>query len=256
MGHTLPDPQTRCPVMSTVETPSPPSDPAPPPPPVGVPAGAPAPLRPAAEDPPANLWGAFTRWAEKKFSLLSTKHNFGHRLCSWIFLPLAYRSGIKFRGRDGFVGDTGAPVKADTVGPGSRFECVLPFSRFNKNWYNAMAGAALLANSEVAGGMYIFKSCGGDYTVVCKHMDYRFRRPCVGPAVYRIEPREPIDPLVAEGGEFNYTLDIIILQAVVKKDEKERKVGSCVATFHVAPKAKFRARQAKLAQRKQRKDNL
>jgi len=129
------------------------------------------------------------------------------------------------------------------------FECVVPFSRFNKNWYNAMAGAALLANSEVAGGMYIFKRCGSDYTVVCKHLDYKFRRPCVGPAIYRVIPEEDIEPLVATGDEFNITVKMTILQAVVKKDEKERKVGESVATFHVTPKSMFRARKAKQAEK-------
>ena len=147
----------------------------------------------------------------------------------------AYRSGIKFRGQ--------------ALSKDGEFECVVPFSRFNKNWYNAMAGAALLANSEVAGGMYIFKRCGSDYTVVCKHLDYKFRRPCVGPAIYRVIPEEDIEPLVATGDEFNITVKMTILQAVVKKDEKERKVGESVATFHVTPKSMFRARKAKQAEK-------
>ncbi|MEM7577696.1 MAG: hypothetical protein AAF328_09490 [Planctomycetota bacterium] len=196
------------------------------------------------EAPPTNWWGKLMRWAERKFSLWSTKDNLGHRICSWIFLPLAYRSGIKFRGRAGYA-DTSI-TGDDTT---EHFECVLPFSRFNKNWYNAMAGAALLANSEVAGGMYIFKSCGGDYTVVCKELHYTFRRPCVGPAVYRVEPREDLEPLVAHGDEFNITVDMTIFQAVVKKGEKQKKSGTCVATFHVAPKAKFWQRQQKLKER-------
>lgn len=196
------------------------------------------------EAPPTNGWGKLMRWAERKFSLWSTKDNLGHRICSWIFLPLAYRSGIKFRGTNGYA-DTSI-AGDDTTG---HFECVLPFSRFNKNWYNAMAGAALLANSEVAGGMYIFKSCGGDYTVVCKELHYTFRRPCVGPAVYRVEPREALEPLVAHGDEFNVTVDMTIFQAVVKKGEKQKKCGTCVATFHVAPKAKFWQRQQKIKER-------
>ena len=192
--------------------------------------------RPTYEDPPVGRWGRFVQRLEQKFSELSTKNNFWHRLMSWIFLPLAYRSGIKFY-------NTQQQVE------GEAFECVVPFSRFNKNWYNAMAGAALLANSEVAGGMYIFQRCGSDYTVVCKHLEYKFRRPCVGPAIYRVEPTEDIEPKVESGDEFNVTVNMTILQAVVKKDEKERKVGESVATFHVTPKAKYRARKAKQAER-------
>ena len=51
-----------------------------------------------------------------------------------------------------------------------------------------MAGGALLANSEIAGGSYVFGICGGDYTVVCKDLDYKFLRPCLGPAVYESRP--------------------------------------------------------------------
>lgn len=195
------------------------------------------PIRPVFEDPAVGRWGRFMQWGENKFSELSVKNNFWHRLCSYLFLPVAYRSGIKFR-----------HAKANTLDDGP-FECVVPFSRFNKNWYNAMAGAALLANSEVAGGMFIFQKCGSDYTVVCKHLEYKFRRPCVGPAIYRVDPREDIEPLVETGDEFNITVDLTILQAVVKKDEKERKVGMSTATFHVTPKAKYRARKAKQAER-------
>ena len=177
----------------------------------------------------------FVEAAEKKFATLSTKNNFWHRMMGLFFLPVAYRTGIKFRGKASqMAGTEDAP-----------FECVVPFSRFNKNWYNAMAGAALLANSEVAGGMFIFKEAGGDYTVVCKHLEYTFRRPCLGPAIYRVVPREDVAALVATGDEFNITVDMTILQAVVKKDEKDKKVGTSVATFHVTPKSKYWDRKVK-----------
>ncbi|MEE9404144.1 MAG: hypothetical protein V3V20_04575 [Algisphaera sp.] len=200
------------------------------------PAAAPAePERPVFDDPQVGRVGKLVQRIERKVSRLSTKNNFWHRSIARIFLPLAYRSGITFR--------------KQALSKDGEFECVVPFSRFNKNWYNAMAGAALLANSEVAGGMYIFKRCGSDYTVVCKHLEYKFRRPCVGPAIYRVIPQENIEPLVATGDEFNITVNMTILQAVVKKDEKERKVGESIATFHVTPKAMFRARKAKQAAR-------
>lgn len=177
----------------------------------------------------------FVEAAEKKFATLSTKNNFWHRTMGLLFLPVAYRTGIKFRGKAAeMAGTEDAP-----------FECVVPFSRFNKNWYNAMAGAALLANSEVAGGMFIFKEAGGDYTVVCKHLEYTFRRPCLGPAIYRVVPREDVAALVATGEEFNITVDMTILQAVVKKDEKDKKVGTSVATFHVTPKNAYWDRKMK-----------
>ncbi len=190
------------------------------------------PLRALPQPPKAGWFKRKWHRMEARISRLSTKNNFWHRVCSWVFLPLAYRSGIKFK-----------HVARDS------FSVVLPFRRFNKNWYSAMAGASLLANSEVAGGMFVFGKCGGDYTVVCKHLDYKFLRPCYGPAIYNIEPREDIDPLVKSGGEFNLTLDMTVVQAVHKKDKAEPRVGKAEITFHVTPKAQARARWHRRLQR-------
>ena len=77
-------------------------------------------------------------------SKLSTRNKFWNRICSMIWLPYAYRSGITMSGDQ------------------NTYRATLPFRRFNKNWYNAMAGAALLGNSEIAGGNYVFSVCGGD----------------------------------------------------------------------------------------------
>jgi hypothetical protein len=156
---------------------------------------------------------------EAFLSKLSTRNNFWHRVCSMIWLPYAFRSGIQMK-----------QVDKNT------FTAVLPFRRFNKNWYNAMAGAALLGNSEIAGGMYVFAACGGDYTVVCKHLDYKFLRPCFGPAEYKITPRENIEELVAAGTEFNITIDLHIAQKLTKPGGREKRIGKCSATFHVTPK--------------------
>jgi hypothetical protein len=165
-------------------------------------------------------------------SRLSTRNNFWHRVCSLIWLPYAFRSGITMR-------------KVDE----NTFSAVLPFKKFNKNWYNAMAGAALLGNSEIAGGSYVFGVCGGDYTVVCKHLDYKFLRPCFGPAEYRITPLEDIHALVKTGEEFNITVRMNIVQVLPAKKPKDRdatpgkmsvgrdkRVGRCEAAFHVTPK--------------------
>ncbi len=171
-------------------------------------------------------------------SRLSTRSHFWQRVTSLIWLPYAFKSGIKMRRVDE-----------------ATFAAVLPDRRFNRNWYNAMAGAALLANSEIAGGMYVFSICGGEYTVVCKHLEYRFLRPCYGPAVYKIAPREDIQALVKEHKEFNLTLDMEIVQQSVLPEKvrpaaekvlpkavgervasKEKRVGRCTAIFHVTPK--------------------
>jgi hypothetical protein len=165
-------------------------------------------------------------WASR----LATKNQFFHRLFSLIYLPFAYRSGISLIRR-----------QAKTDGDG-RYIAVLPFTRFNRNWYNAMAGAALLGNSEVAGGMYLFAKCGGDFTVVCKQMNYRFLRPCFGPAIYEVVKSEDIDEKLKAGGEFNIDLEMEIRQQL-KKRGRELLVGRCSITFHCTPKSMVEARR-------------
>jgi len=157
---------------------------------------------------------------EALVSKLSTVNNFWHRLCSFIWLPYAFRSGIKMK-----------RIDAQT------FTAVLPFKRFNRNWYNAMAGASLLANSEIAGGMYLFAHVGKDYTVVCKRLEYKFLRPCFGPAVYKVTPLQDIEELKATGKEFNIDVRLNIHQGLaVPGKGREKRVGRCEATFHVTPK--------------------
>jgi len=161
-------------------------------------------------------------------SRLSTRDNFWHSVCSLLWLPLAFFSGIRMK-----------QINAET------FFAVLPFRRFNRNWYRAMAGGALLANSEIAGGMYVFGVCGGDYTVVCKNLNYTFLRPCFGPAVYRMTPRENIRDAMKTGGEFNITLDLDISQQAARQGEKDKRVGRCEATFHVTPKMQHKLKKAR-----------
>jgi hypothetical protein len=156
---------------------------------------------------------------EAFISRLSVRDNFWRSICSLIWLPLAFFSGLKMK-----------EIDADT------FAAILPFRRFNRNWYRAMAGGALLANSEIAGGAYVFGICGGDYTVVCKNLNYTFLRPCYGPAVYRMKARENIHELIAAKIEFNITLDLDVLQQAARMGEKDKRVGRCEATFHITPK--------------------
>ncbi len=185
---------------------------------------------------------SFTDRLEAFIARLSTRNHFWHRVCSLVWLPYAFRSGIRMKQLEE-----------------STFAAELPFRRFNRNWYNAMAGAALLANSEIAGGMYIFGITGGNYTIVCKHLSYSFLRPCFGPALYKVTPREDIHALIATGKEFNLTLDLTVVQQAVlpealgkkkKKDSmlarlaaKERRVGSCEATFHLTPTVHQKAKR-------------
>ena len=161
---------------------------------------------------------------EAWLSRLSTRNNFFRKIFSLIWLPYAFRSGITMKRLD-----------AD------RFAAVLPFKRINRNWYNAMAGAALLGNSEVAAGMYLFARCGSDYMVVCKKLEYRFLRPCHGPAIYRVVQAEDLDEKMRGGNEFNIDLELEIRQRLKKKG-REPLVGRCHMTFHGTPKSKARRR--------------
>ena len=162
---------------------------------------------------------------EAFISRLSTRNNFWHKVCSLIWLPYAFRSGITMKRLDA-----------------KRFTAVLPFRRINRNWYNAMAGAALLGNSEVAGGMYLFSEIGETHIVVCKELKYRFLRPCLGPAVYHVTNSEDLQQKLAAGGEFNIALEMEIRQHLKKKG-RELRVGKCEITFHCTPKTMMLERQ-------------
>lgn len=166
---------------------------------------------------------------EAFISRLSVRDNFWHSICSLIWLPLAFFSGIRMK----------------AMQSGTIHAAVLPFRRFNRNWYRAMAGGALLANSEIAGGMYVFGIVGGDYTVVCKHLEYKFLRPCFGPAVYRMSSRQNLKELTATGGEFNVVIDLDVLQQASRMGERDKRVGQCVATFHVTPKTQHKSKRAR-----------
>lgn len=169
---------------------------------------------------------------EAYVSRLSTRNNFWHKVCSLIWLPYAFRSGISMK----------------RLGS-HRFRAVLPFKRVNRNWYNAMAGAALLGNSEVAAGLFLFSEIGEAYIVVCKEMTYRFLRPCLGPAVYEIVNTEDLQQKVAAGGEFNIRIDMEIRQQLMKQKGKELRVGRCEITFHCTPKAMIQERKARREKR-------
>ena len=170
---------------------------------------------------------------EAYVSRLSTKNNFWHRVCSLIWLPFAWRSGIHMKQ----IQD-------------AKFAAILPFKRVNRNWYNAMAGPLCSATPKWP-GMFLFGECGSDYTVVCKQMKYDFLRPCLGPAVYTIRDGEEVISTVktqkSEGGEFNIDLELEIKQ-ILKKRGRDLRVGRCSMTFHCTPK---RMIEAKMKRRKE-----
>ncbi len=159
-------------------------------------------------------WPRFEAWIER----LAHRYKFIRKITSRLYLPIAFHSGLTMKKLD-----------ANT------FTYVLPFRRFNRNFYDAMAGAALVANSEIAAGMYLFGELGGKWTVVCKQISYRFLRPCLGPAIYKVNPLEDVKAKLQAGIEFNIDLTLEILQQVSGRRRHPR-VGRCEVTFHCAPK--------------------
>jgi hypothetical protein len=180
----------------------------------------------------------FWERTEAFITRLSTKNNFWHRVCSLIWLPFAFRSGISLR-----------RISQD------RFTAVLPFKRSNRNFYNAMAGASLLGNSEVAAGMFLFKHCGSDYAVVCKNMTYKFLRPCYGPAIYNVRDAENVGTELSDQmstrKEFNIEFIMDITQTLHKRG-REARVGRCEITFHCTPKSMIKERIARRKVRDQK----
>ncbi len=158
---------------------------------------------------------SFLKKVETFIGNLSTKNNFWNKVCSLIWLPFAFSSGLIM-------------TKDESI-------AILPFRRFNKNWYNTMAGAILLGNSEIAGGTYVFKKTKGLYRVVCKKVEYKFLLPCIGPAIYKMTPCEDIENLISTGTEFNIDLDMTIHQLMYAPNKKQRRVGKCIITFHATP---------------------
>lgn len=156
---------------------------------------------------------------ERFFTALSAKYWVCFKVFSFIWLPLCFFSGIR---------------RPDTAG--ERFSVSLPFLRFNRNWYRAMAGGALLANAEIAGGMYVFEISNNEFTVVCKRLNYLFLIPCTGEASYRISSTDDVAEFIENRKEFNIKLQIDVVQVVSKSNHKERRVGKCEAVFHASPK--------------------
>lgn len=179
--------------------------------------------------PPTSWWGLQYRKLEAKLSNLCFNNNFWYKILTSIYLPLASKAGMKLGKQKGEI-----------------YETVLPFKKFNKNWYDAMAGAALLANTEIAGGMAIFATVGEKYTVVCKELSYKFRLPCQTDAIYRVKVLDDLQKLMRTKAEFPLRMQVDVMAEV---KNKLRKVGTSSVTFHVAAKSLMAQRVYKAKQR-------
>ena len=194
----------------------------------------PRPRRPSRSSPPARVHStppSFYDKIEAFITKLSMRDNFWNSVCSLIWLPLAFFSGIRMKELD-----------ANTFAA----RAVLPFRRFNRNWYRAMAGGALLANSEIAGGTYVFGICGADYTVVCKNLNYTFLRPCFGPAVYRMHAaREHQGADRDDDGVQHHHRHGDPPAGGPQRRAETSASAECEATFHVTPKVHHKMKKAR-----------
>ena len=90
----------------------------------------------------------------------------------------------------------------------------------------------------LVGAAYVFGICGGDFTVVCKHLEYKFLRPCLGPAIYRITPRDDIHGLAASGVEFN-TMTSSLQKMTARMSEAAQGGGEAVKALRASSELVF-----------------
>lgn len=154
---------------------------------------------------------------EIKLNKLSIKSPLMNRLLGFFFMPFIARSGLK--------------VNYDL----NRFYAYLPKKRFNSNWYGTQSGAAILGNSELAAGAYLFMLTRGEYRMVCTHLDYRFLLPSTDPVIFTVDlDRADLDAKLAAGGQFMMDLTLKLYRATSKTTWGKR-IGSGKISFKVWP---------------------
>ena len=154
---------------------------------------------------------------EIKLNKLSIKKPFINRLLALIFMPFIARSGLK--------------VNYDP----QDFRAYLPKKRFNSNWYGTQSGAAILGNSELAAGCYLFMLTRGEYRMVCTRLEYRFLLPSTEPVIYKVElDQAELDEKIKAGGKFMMDMTIKLYRATSKTTTGKR-IGSGKISFKVWP---------------------
>jgi len=154
---------------------------------------------------------------EIKLNKLSIKKPLINRLLAVIFMPFIARSGLK--------------VNYDP----QDFRAYLPKKRFNSNWYGTQSGAAILGNSELAAGCYLFMLTQGEYRMVCTRLDYRFLLPSTDPVIYRVDlDKAELEEKIRAGGKFMMDMTIKLYRATSKTTTGKR-IGSGKISFKVWP---------------------
>jgi hypothetical protein len=153
---------------------------------------------------------------EKYLNKLSMKSNFVNKLLSFFFMPFVYKSGLKMN----FVEDD--------------YHAILPKRRMNVNWYGSMAGGAILGNSELAAGSYLFMLSKGEYRMICTRLNYRFLLPSLDAIMYKAHvDLEELREKIKAGGKFNIDMTIKVFRT--NKNKAGRRIGSGTISFHMWP---------------------
>ncbi|MDR9469166.1 hypothetical protein [Marinospirillum sp.] len=154
---------------------------------------------------------------EVRLNKLSIKSPFFNRVLGLVFMPFIARSGLK--------------VNYDPAD----FYAYLPKKRFNSNWYGTQSGAAILGNSELAAGAYLFMLTQGEYRMVCTQLDYRFLLPSTDPVIFRVKlDQAELEEKLAAGGKFMMDLTIKLYRATSRTSTGKR-IGSGKIRFKVWP---------------------
>jgi len=153
---------------------------------------------------------------EKYFNKLSIKSRFFNKLLSFFFMPFVFRSGLKMN----FVEDD--------------YYAILPKKRMNVNWYGTMAGGAILGNSELAAGSYLFMLSKGEYRMICTNLSYRFLLPSIDAIMYKATvDLEELATKIKGGGKFNIDMTIKVFRT--NNSKATRRIGGGTISFHMWP---------------------
>jgi len=153
---------------------------------------------------------------ERYFNRLSMKNRFFNRLLSFFYMPFVFKSGLKIN----FVEND--------------YYAILPKKRMNTNWYGTMAGGAILGNSELAAGSYLFLLSKGDYRMICTHLSYKFLLPSIESVMYKAYvDLEELAEKLKSGGKFNIDMTIKVFR--LKNEKAGRRIGSGSISFHMWP---------------------
>ncbi|MFT4731804.1 MAG: hypothetical protein ACI89W_000818 [Gammaproteobacteria bacterium] len=153
---------------------------------------------------------------EKYFNRLSIKSRFFNRLLSFFYMPFVFKSGLKMN----FVEDD--------------YYAILPKRRLNLNWYGTMSGGAILGNSELAAGSYLFMLSKGNYRMICTRLNYRFLLPSIDAIMYKASvDLDELAENIKAGGKFNIEMTIKVFRT--NKNKAGRRIGAGTISFHMWP---------------------